>query len=407
MNTRREKSEVDPQRSAAGDHGRAPAHSEVRIREEVGALSRALAGLLDTLPGEIQGPTDLGRYLGLDTPLASRLLRLARASTVVEAVELMPTINQLRSAVVRAGESVPGPAAVDANAAIDRFQALVDELGGDQSWFESLASMHLAGGVRRVDLAHRRAAFKANSHLWGRTVESFSTVAILYLAEDGDSLDAVYNFAYIKARVLHPGRSFESTTHTPLANNPESMKRLRAPVLLPEFSDIQEADVSKSFDAEGRAHTHVRLRGERPTTPQTIVTRQILPRFAALSEPDSCFYRLTLTWPAERLHFDLAVESGLSDPSTVVLEARANPKETRKWSDDPADRVPLHESPQVFLNVNAVPAVPGVQRVPQIFETSLEWAGLRGKRFDVYRCNLEYPMMHSQVGIWVRLRRRT
>lgn len=402
MGTRTKKLQIDLKPAAAAGQVSPPAHSEERIQSEIGALSRALAGLLDALPADIQGPTDLARFLRLDTPLASRLLRLARASNVVEAVELMPTINQLRSAVVRAGESVSGPALAEANNALDRFQALVDELGGDQGWFESLASMHLSGGVRRVDLAHRRAAFKANSHLWGRTVDCLSAVAVCYLADDGDSLDSVYNFGYIKARVLHPNRSFVSTTYTPLANNPEAMKRIREPELLRDFSDLQEASVIRRYE-EGRTHTEIRMQGERPTSPQTAVIRNFLPRFTALSHQE-CYYRMQITWPAARVHVDLAIEAGLSDPSSIILDAHANPKNPPAMSGDPGDQVPLHESAQVFRNVDAVPPVPGVPRVPQLFDTSLEWAGLRGRRFDVYRCNIEYPMMHSIIRLLVRFK---
>lgn len=405
MSERQQKPRAGEADVAAAGPALPHAFLEDRIRGEFATLGRALSALLESLPMDTRRPSDLARFLGLDNPLASRLIRLARASSVVEAVELMPTLNQLRSAVARAGESVPGPAALEAGAALDRFQALVDELGGDQSWFESLASMHLSGGVRRVDMAHRRAAFKANSHLWGRTAECLSAMAILYLADDGDSLDAVYNFGYIKARVLHPNRSFVSTTHTVMANNPESMKRLNSPSLLREWSDIQEASISKTFDSEGRAHTEVRLHGQQSTTPQSIVTRQILPRFAALCEPDSCFYSMTATWPMARMHFDVAVESGLSDPSSLRLEAHANAKEPGKWNDDPSERVPMHELPQVFRNVDAVPPVTGVPRIPQLFESSLEWGGLKGKRFDVYRCNIEYPMMHAMVRMRVGLRR--
>src|SRR5262249_23121903 len=110
---------------------------------------------------------DLERALGLQTPLAWRIYRLSRAADAASAVEFLPTVRQLERVVAKAAKSVPAAIIDRANAAVAQVAAVVEQVGGNQGGFESVASGLSPAGVRRVEIEHRRAAFRGNSHLWG------------------------------------------------------------------------------------------------------------------------------------------------------------------------------------------------------------------------------------------------
>src|SRR5690349_21978367 len=115
-------------------------------------LCASLSRLLDHLPAPVERAAELERALQIDSPLAWRVFRIARAVDPAEAVEHLPTVNQLRRAVGQAEGHVPKAVYDGAMSAIERLGGIVSSLGGDQRGFESLVSALSPGGVRRVEL---------------------------------------------------------------------------------------------------------------------------------------------------------------------------------------------------------------------------------------------------------------
>src|SRR6476469_1645215 len=113
---------------------------EEQIRCVMSGLCAALSKLLFKHPAAIEKAADLERALRIDSPLAWRVFRIARAVDPAEAVEHLPTVNQLRRAVAQTSGIAP-PAAVEAaTAAVERLGDIMTSLGGDQRGFESLVS---------------------------------------------------------------------------------------------------------------------------------------------------------------------------------------------------------------------------------------------------------------------------
>ncbi len=186
--------------------GAAPSAKTLKqIRDDVAWLSATLAKLFAQLPGPTARSTDLAHTLGVDKPLGSRLFRIARSADPAEAVGLLPTVNQLLRAVRTAGAKAPGAAADEALAAAERLAAAVEELGGDQRRFESVVSATSPKGVRRVELAQRRGAFRANTHLWGGSVDCTAGVLALLPGSDPGMVDGVYVFGNVGVKATRAG----------------------------------------------------------------------------------------------------------------------------------------------------------------------------------------------------------
>ena len=89
-----------------------------------------------------------------------------------------------------AARGVPAQHIRDAAIAINEFDALVKTHAGDRTAFDSMLSSIGGNGSEQIDLQHKRAAFKANAHLWGVQAEvQLSCFVFQPSANDPDRLD--------------------------------------------------------------------------------------------------------------------------------------------------------------------------------------------------------------------------
>ncbi len=385
----------------AASHGSGSLGS--RIRGEVLEFSSALRSLFEQTSGGATRPSDLARALNIDVPLASRLFRVAHALDASEAMDYLPTLNQARRVIEAAMGLAPGAAADRALAALRRFEGLAGELGEDQRDFESIVSMHLPSGVRRVELAQRRAAYRANTHLWGMTTDCFFNMCVFVPSSEPGVFDAALTVGYLGARLLRPGGDFRvrvSSENIPSRVEGTGSEGPGGPpgqaMLLREFSTVTDAMLTRVEQPGSGGLSEVVLGGSLPTDAQTVVTRHFLRAAARTSEADSCCIEYLASSPTARLHMDIAVPVGATIPSSVRALAHANRHDPRLGYDRiPRDRVPLYETPQAFTNEVRMPPAMGVPRLTEMFDSCIAWLGLEGRRFDIYRCDVDCPMLHS------------
>lgn len=397
----------------AAETERAVARSETRIRAEVTALTTALAAMLDELPPEARRPSTLAKLLKLDNPLASRLLRLSQTTEPAEAVDLLPTLNQLRRAVTRAGAAAPGKAAADAAVALDRFAALVDDLGGDQRGFESLVSMLSPSGVRRVELQHRREAFRANMHLWGMCLDTVSFTVLQVPGREEGTFDAAFIYGYVGARTIRPNVPFRVRSRLRVAMEPDAPEHVTVETspmgdvaVLSEFSTVTSANVvALPREADGFERSQIYLEGHRPSDAATIFARGV--RRGMRHAPGDLTWNSSfmINWPAANLHVDLISPVGTTVPGDMAVMAYARHDDVLgAYQRREEDRIPLHESVRFQGGVTRLSPLSCVPRISEVFGSTVQWMGLEGTAFDVYRVHIEYPMLHAMVATRLTLR---
>jgi len=407
--------------------GREPV--EEQIRAVMSGLCASLSKLLDNLPAPIERAAELERALQIDSPLAWRVFRIARAVDPAEAVEHLPTVNQLRRAVAQAQGQVPRGVYEGAAGAVERLGGIVSSLGGDQRGFESLASALSPGGVRRVELTHRRSAFRANVHLWGMHVRCLSLLVIIHPNPETGEIDGYFVHGYHDARPTRPGvpmilrsqlkanfvppRGVAPTPPPASAPDPAGAQGgeaagTRPPEVsqdtdfLDNFSTLARPSLSVSRREDGFVETHVSFRGVSPADAETIVLGRYVRRAFDISE-EVCDLKMFVSWPCEMLHADVLIPRGLTDPTASALElytCRDDPRQAFELRRD--DRAAFHEHAKVFAGVERPPSTANYPRLREVFEDSVQRQGWGGGTYDCYRVQVPFPLMHGLVRLVVR-----
>ncbi len=263
---------------------------EEQIRAVMTGLCTALSKLLDRLPVAIERAADLERALQIDSPLAWRVFRIARAVDPAEAVEHLPTVNQLRRAVAQASGQVPMPVYEAAAGAVEQLGNIVSSLGGDQRGFESLVSALSPGGVRRVELQHRRSAFRANVHLWGMHVRCLSLLVIIHTNNETGEIDGYFVHGYHDVRPTRPGvpmiiRSrLKADAQHPVPEGAPQPAVSHDTDFLEAYSTLPRPSLAVSAREDGFVETRVGFRGVSAADAETIMLGRYVKRAFDISE---------------------------------------------------------------------------------------------------------------------------
>jgi hypothetical protein len=381
-----------------------------QIREVLVGLCGALSAMIDRLPVAIERAADLERALSIDAPLAWRVFRIARAEDPAEAVAHLPTVNQLRRAVSAAAGLAPARVVEDAVQAVDKLAAMASTLGGDQRGFESLVSSLSPGGVKRVELQHRRSAFRANTHLWGIHVRCLSVVAVIHPNKSTGEIDGYFVHGYHDIRPTRPNVPIVMRSRLK-AHEVGTSPTAPAPIVsmdtdyLDNFSTLPRPALAEMEGTDGFVETRIQFRGLSPSDAETLTIGRYVTR-AFLPGEDVCDLKMIVTWPCEMLHADILIPTGLTDPATTGLELYANRDEPPKAFElRRDDRVPLHEQTKVFRGIETPPPAAAYPRLREVFDSVVETHGWGGGTYDLYRVQVPFPMMHGLVRWLVRPRR--
>jgi hypothetical protein len=141
---------------------------EEHARRTIHAVRSAVGELIEALPCDVSQPRDLAQALGIDKTLAWKFSRLIRVADPFAAANHVPGSAGIQIFLDAARrESVPAPLIEAAARSLKEFERLIDVHAADRA---SLGMM-LASCARHVPdrtaLTHRRAAFRANSFIWG------------------------------------------------------------------------------------------------------------------------------------------------------------------------------------------------------------------------------------------------
>ncbi len=158
--------------AGAGSTGR-------RIARVARELRASLTPLLLALAGTPPRPIRLTQGPGLDKSLASRLVQAARAPSDDEFLHIVPSPTGLRMLLDRSRGLADEHLVNAAQAAVERFQALIDALpGGRQALDAHMGETSSTIRERREQMA-RQASFKAVSFLFGHYCETLTTSLFL------------------------------------------------------------------------------------------------------------------------------------------------------------------------------------------------------------------------------------
>lgn len=154
-------------------------------------LRTPLRELLEETGGTPPRPARLVRSIGLDKSLASRLVRAARSDSPSEFMHLVPSPTGLRIFADRAREAVGEARVAPLDAAVERFQQLLDGTPGGRDAIEAILAESSPDARERREHVAKQATYKSMSFLLGHYCEILTTSLFLVPSRNGRTVDGI------------------------------------------------------------------------------------------------------------------------------------------------------------------------------------------------------------------------
>ncbi len=376
-------------------------------------LREALNGLLGVLADPIDRAVDLERSLRLDKKLAWQVFRLARSQGLSEVANVppRPSVRRLLDAARR--RKVPKRLVEKVESAFRRFEALVVEHGGDREGLFSIIGSRTGATGEQFELKVRKTAFRANAHIWGAQAQmQVRTLIHQVRAEPVYAENTVLISGDVGLQRLRQSDPLVMVRWWAVSEAPAGgAGGGAAPVvdhqvaLLPEFCSRPPPRMVAKPAPDGSMETELVIPAGR-TGAVTLYSSQLFEN-TAQSRQALYFGRMFVTLPVEEAVWELLVPVGLTDPATarpVVYGRRAHPEQV--YDERPGDLLPRQGTCAYLGEVESVPPLEGAPGHAGAVRHVLAARGWLGMRFDLYRCRVRYPVLHTLVCLKVDGARR-
>jgi hypothetical protein len=384
-----------------------------RLRGAVSAVIEAVPG-----SGSISKAADLQRALNIRSTLAWQVYRLAYAAGPVVEASAIPGVTAMNHFFEAASaRQVPNDVIIRARRAVEEFKAVVQAHAGDRSAFDSMISALDGSRSTHIDLQHKRAAYKANSHLWGvRAKTQLSCFMHQPSADNPDMIDLVgirgmiglrrlrRNAPWVISRVrLSDADGRVQERHQIERGSPIDPIEDGAPAvsLLRDFCSKPLPKFSVAPGGEGLVNVELQ-----PTSvgDQSAVTcligdayRSVFSLHSTPETPEHTMQTIVRT-PCETLIHDVLLYHGMFPEQLpqvcVYSDLRAV---TTTLLGRERDLLPMSETVIYLGRGPQVLSTPDVPRYAEMVQYALDRVGWDASKFDVYRCRVEYPIMPSSV----------
>jgi hypothetical protein len=132
------------------------------------SLSALVGAIGERTASEIRKAADLQRALGIRTTLAWQVYKFVQAADPLAEGSNVPGAGAMKRFLSAAAtHGVPAIYIDECQTALDEFEELIEVHAGNRNAFDSMISGLAAEGSAQIDAQQKRAAFRANSHLWG------------------------------------------------------------------------------------------------------------------------------------------------------------------------------------------------------------------------------------------------
>lgn len=379
-------------------------------------VCRAFDACVAAVPARVRTAADLRRALDLDTRLSTQIVRIARSKEPIAIASQVPGRPSLKRFLERAAEQqVPESVLREVDEAVGEFERFVQAHAGDRVSFDSIVSNLGAFGQDAIELQHRRAAFRAMSHLLGMQLGSYTRACIFRRGIE----DGLYDMAQVRGFAditrLRPGTPvplFSAQLITTMGDKLDS--RYTRESVFPEIQpglaigavpDVCDAALGSVRVVEEIGLLSAELHGDGLGN---LSATELYFTYVERSVPvrpgmpgDSFGINHSIAVPAERFVLDLIIEKGQMLAPLPLASVFLNR----------TGRVAT-----VYRQEDLMPIRPDVRRlrsmsdltdddVPAEYPTSVEMTvaklGWSPQDFEVYRVMLDYPVFGTLIRVAV------
>lgn len=373
-------------------------------------LQAALAALIASLTTPVRRAVDLERQLRVDKKLAWQVFRLARSSHPVAEVQNLParpSIERLLAAARK--QHVPTPILEKVDESFQRLDRFMLVHTGDREGLVSLLSGFGGRSDEQFKQRTRKAMFRASAHFWGMHAKLLVRTSIFH-AKPGPEYfeDSVLIQAAVELQRLRASQATDvvmmmrTRTDPVVPGKPGTAPIRHPPELLTQFCSGPLPEIFSPPPAAAEPSTALETRLRLPpgrTGAATVYSMQMHERISNALQIDY-YGRTFVTVPTEVLVWEILLPVGWSNPSTVrgaMYGCREHPEQA--FSERPADRTPQQETVEYLGALDRVPPIEGSPRHPDAVRQVLERHGWSDVRYDVYRCRVDHPVLHTVMAL--------
>lgn len=367
-------------------------------REVLSRLRNALGRAVAAIPGARKA-AELRRILGLDAALAWQVFTIGTAEDVIAVGRLVPKARAM-DRFVRAARKAGVDAEImsEVERAYEDFDVWVcDNAETRESFTAILTSLRPPETVPWTKL--RRSAFRANCGVWGVSVRASVHCAVFHQRPTGE-IDNLSLRAQVGVRGYRAGvgvsmsamlRTWGGSEPPPETPSPKVMHD--GARLLTEYCSKPVPRFERRSLLDGSTRDFLVLDSLGRTGEATVWWSSFNGNFpdGSTKPPHGCSCRCSD--PTELLLVDLLLPQGWSDPETLgvrILGPDSKFVPERKPTDLPFEGHAAHLGTR--LQSMYTPQVP---EYAGIVERELALRGWENTIFDVYRCVVRYPILHS------------
>jgi hypothetical protein len=316
-----------------------------------------------------------------------------------------------------AGQGVPSRLTESAAKAVEEFDRLIQIHAGDRASLEMMMSGYARRGRKQGDLTHRRAAFRANSYLWGVQAKTHLKADFLHPSGSSGQFDigsirGFVGFRWIRANVPwviararctdDDGTLRRSFVREPLDPADELTEGAANVPLLRGFC-TKPLPVFRRVDGPHGFVEDELIEGPVGNTAAiTCIIGEVARNVASYYRDERNHYgdlSARMRTPCEVLLFDQFVHEdmfGLISPDLLVYSDLDRAFEVPRPQRE-RDRLPTWEMVEYLGKGPSVIHTPDVPRYAEMARYVFAQLGWDGERFDVYRIRIQYPIIPSTV----------
>ncbi|MCK4872184.1 MAG: hypothetical protein KAS72_05630 [Phycisphaerales bacterium] len=379
----------------------------------------AFAEVIDALPGHITRPHELVKAIKLDMKLAWKIIKVAHAADLFMIAQHIPGSAAIKRFLATASkQGVPDSLTDKVVAAVKEYDRLVDVHAGDRATMEMMLLGYAGAGRAPAALAQRKAAFSAGSYIWGVQAKTQVKVDLLHPAADKGTLDIATLRGFVGLRRIRPDVPWviarariaddEGTLLAPAARQPldpveDDPDGMMGAPLLREFCSNPLPQFRRIVGPHGFLEDEL-VEGEVGNIGAvTCITGEVTRGAASYhrSEHNQCAALVVrMHTPCEQLIFDLCVHEdlfGLIEPELAVFSELAGGTPVPPIEGRERDQMTVWESVEYLGKGPSVVHTPHVPRHSEMIRHTLDRLGWDGKRFDVYRVAMQFPVIPTSI----------
>lgn len=388
-------------------------------RTTIEGVRAGIADVFGACPGGVRRPTELARALEIDKTLAWKLFRCVEAADPFTAAQLLP--GQSGMDIFFGAASQKGIAEPVVRRAVERYDAyeqMVQRHAGDRRTFQRMMGSFSPEAQTDAAQAHRKAAFEANSFIWGVKVRTQLAIHLVRANEDGQSVDIAAIGGFVELVRMRPQTSWVISRTAYVSEDGVIQPALpRQPIdgpadpekawdtqsiLLQDFCSKPPPQLTREPVAGNYLETRLAPGAVGKTAATTLtfgeVYHRVAPRFRDQQPDDDAKFYVRLRTPAESFVSVMLVQRGIytsRPPSFGVygeLDAELHhpaklSEQTQLASDAEIEHLGQADGPIVWAR-----EVPALGSLIEHACRRLNWPI---GEFDAYQVRQNYPILRS------------